>query len=105
MRLCDFRSVFALLQNLFYLPADEMRGPTEEINTTYKLNYPWQQTLVIEWGINVDVVLGFEGGKLAYDVRGLPEDGAEEVESAGDADKAQRYRQPLYLRVGFGQLF
>lgn len=85
-----------------------MRSPAEEINTAYKHNYPRQQALVIERGISKDgagIFLGFEGGKLAYDIRGVPEDGVEEVDSAGDTDKTQRYRQPLYLRVGFGLLF
>ena len=79
-----------------------MRSSAEEINTTYKHNYPGQQASVIEGGIRVDglvvsVSVGFKGGKLAYDGRGLPEYGVEEIDSTGDTDKAQRYRQPLYL--------
>jgi hypothetical protein len=56
-----------------------MRGSTEEINTAYKYNYPRQPALVIEWGIIVDgvgIFLGFEEGKLAYDILSPPEDGA-----------------------------
>jgi len=90
------------LESLLYLPADEMRGSTDQINTTYKHNYPGQQALVIEGGISVgdlivSVSVGFKGGKLAYDARGLPEYCVEEIDSTGDTDKAQCYRQPLYL--------
>lgn len=45
----------------------------------------------------VSVSVGFEGGKLAYDARSVPEYSAEEVDSTSDADKTQCYRQPLYL--------
>lgn len=80
---------------------------TKQVNTTYKHNYPGQQTLVIEWGVvrgsvsvavnNISVSISLKIGKLAYYASCLPEDGEEEVESAGDTDKAQRYGQPLYL--------
>ena len=77
MRLCDFHPAFALLQNLFYMPADEVGCPTEEINTTYKHNYPRQQALVIEkWEAGgVSIFLGLEESGLTYCVIGLPEDG------------------------------
>jgi len=79
-----------------------MRSSAEEINTTYKHNYPGQQALVIEGGISVDDLIvsgsvGFKEGKLAYDVRGLPKYSADEVDSSGNTDKTQCYRQPLYL--------
>lgn len=78
-----------------------MRGPTKEINATYKRNYPRQQIACTKGSkTSVDGVctfFGFQSGKLTYDVSCLPEDDAEEVDSAGDTDKAQRYRQPLYL--------
>ncbi len=79
-----------------------MRSSAEEINTTYKHNYPRQQALVIEGGISVgdlivSVSVGFKEGKLAYDVSCLPEYSVEEVDSAGNTDKTQCYRQPLYL--------
>jgi len=79
-----------------------MWSSAEQINTTYKHNYPRQQASVIKGGIIVDDLMvsesvGFKGGKLAYDVCGLPEYGVEEIDSTGDTDKAQRYRQPLYL--------
>jgi len=45
----------------------------------------------------ISVSVGFKGGKLAYDVRCLPDYSVDEVDSAGDTDKAQRGRQPLYL--------
>lgn len=43
------------------------------------------------------IFFGFESGKLAYNVSRLPKYVAEEVDSAGDADKTQCYGQPLYL--------
>lgn len=90
------------MESLLYLPADKMRSSAEQINTTYKHNYPGQQALVIEGGIRIDGPIvsgsvGFKGGKLAYDARGLPEYGVEEIDSTGDTDKAQCYGQPLYL--------
>ena len=97
------------------MPANKVRGTTEEINTTNKRNYPGQHALVIERGIvrvsvssaanSISVSISLKIGKLAYGVSCLPEDGEEEVESASDADKSQHYGQPLKLRIGFKQLF
>ena len=94
MILFYFWLLFTQPESLLYLPADKMRSSAEQINTTYKHNYPGRQALVIEGGISVD---GLKGGKLTYDLRGLPEYGVEEIDSTGDTDKAQCYRQPSYL--------
>ena len=98
------RLLCTLLENLFHMPADEMRSTAEKINTAYKHNYPRQQTSVIEWGEGVDDLIvrvsgsvGFKDGKLAYYVRCSPEYSAKEVDSSGDTYKAKCYRQPLYL--------
>ena len=87
------------------MPADEMRSSAEQVNTTYKHNYPRQQIPEIEGssvrtGVSSTVnrvSVGFKEGKLVYDVRSVPEYSAKEVDSACDADKTQCYRQPLDL--------